>query len=258
MKTPIAQRALVLAAAALAVSAPAAHGETAPHPTPHGPQAPADHAEGPANLDALAATVRPDRGTVAGVTVEFDRTSRTESGEKPSPATQFVFLFDRSIHLNPEAFPVCAREVIAADGIGACPPGSKVGEGHAEIYSQGEADVFVFNTIHADGGRGVLITIPATGAILANTFEPVAAPYDGEYAWGSDEILPSALPPSQRSATTRFRVSFGATHTDARGTHSFVESHALPGQQLRFGLWSRFVSGQTIVPTATTTRPLPW
>ncbi|WP_221639362.1 hypothetical protein [Nocardia bhagyanarayanae] len=202
-------------------------------------------------------SVYPSPGTLTGVSVHFDRASRTETGQKPAAANQFVFLFDRSIRPNPHRFPSCSRAVLATNGVAACPAGSKVGTGVADFYPEGRVQVVVFNTVHPSGESGVLITIPATGAILENTFEPVADAYRGEYGWGSDELLPSPLPPDQRGATVRFQVSFGATYTDEHGTHSYLESFALPGQQLRFGLWSRFVTGQTILPTATAPRPLP-
>lgn len=226
-------------------------------PTPGGPLPPAEAPiDGPTNLDGLAITVRPDRGYLTGITVEFDRTSRTATGEKPAAAQQFVFLFDKSIRFNPERFPTCDRSALTASGPAGCPAGSQVGSGAAEIYPGTAADVLVFNTRYANGDRGVLITIPATGAILENTLEPVADGYHADYSVGFDELLPSPRPPQDRPATTRFRVSFGAVHTDDTGTHSFVESFALPGQQLKFGLWSRFVTGQTITPTSYAARPL--
>ncbi|NNH70006.1 hypothetical protein HLB23_09040 [Nocardia uniformis] len=208
-------------------------------------------------MDNLAVSVRPDGGYLTGVRVEFDRTSRTETGEKPAPASQFVFLFDKSIRFNAERFPTCDRADFTARGPAGCPEGSKVGEGTAEIFPHTTAEVAVFNTRYASGDRGVLITIPATGAVLENTFEPVADPYRSDYGTGSDELLPSALAPLERASTTRFRVTFGAVHTDHTGTHSYVESLAIPGQQLKFGLWSRFVTGQVLLPTAQAARPLP-
>ncbi|WP_084528801.1 hypothetical protein [Nocardia crassostreae] len=224
-------------------------------PTPGGP-APVSEATvaGPVNVDALAVTVRPDRGYLTGVTVEFDRTSHTESGEKPAAATQFVFLFDKSIRINADRFPTCDRADLARGGPAACPAGSRVGAGTADIHPGTTADVLVFNARYASGERGVLITIPATGAILENTLEPVTDAYRADYASALDELLPSALPPQNRAATTRFRVEFGAVHTDHLGAHSFLESFALPGQPLKFGLWSRFVTGQTIAPVAAAIR----
>ncbi|RDI55175.1 ketosteroid isomerase-like protein [Nocardia mexicana] len=239
----------------IAAGTPAAAHPVGP-PTPGGPEAPSeDPVDGPTNLDTLTATVRPDHGYLTGVTVEFDRTSRTETGEKPAPATQFVFLFDKSIRFHPDRFPTCDRTELTRNGPAACPPGAQVGSGTAEIYPGAIADVAVFNTRYGSGERGVLITIPATGAVLANTLEPVDTGYRTDYATGLDELLPSPLPPHERSATTRFRVTFGATHTDHTGTHSFLESLSLPGQPLTFGLWSHFVTGQTSTPTDSTERP---
>ncbi|MEU6642122.1 hypothetical protein ABZ863_06185 [Saccharomonospora sp. NPDC046836] len=228
-----------------------------PLPTPGGPAAPDEPpADGPANIDQLAVTVHQDGGTRNGIEVAFDRTSRTATGEKPAAASQFVFLFDESIRFNPERFPTCEREQFEAGGPDACPAGSRVGSGTARVYPDTTAEVAVFNTRYASGMRGVLITIPATGGVLENTFEPVTGLYRKDYRWASDELLPSALPPGERTATTRFQVSFGATFTDARGrTHSFVESVARPGKQLDFGLWSRFVTGQVLLPTTEATRP---
>ncbi|GAB4588116.1 hypothetical protein [Nocardia sp. IFM 10818] len=243
------------AALLFAASGPAA---AAPEPpTPAGPIPSAETAvAGPANLDALAVAVRPDHGHLTGVTVDFDRTSRTETGEKPAAATQFVFLFDKSIRINVDRFPTCSRADLTRLGPSGCPAGSQVGAGKADIHSGTTADVLVFNTRHATGDRGVLITIPATGAILENTLEPVTNAYSADYGPALDELLPSSLPPQDRAATTRFRVQFGAVHTDPTGTHSFLESFALPGQPLKFGLWSRFVTGQTVLPVADAVRPL--
>ncbi|MGP4019926.1 hypothetical protein [Saccharopolyspora sp. 5N708] len=227
-----------------------------PVPTPDGPTPPDEPiVEGPVNIDSIAVSVRPDGGSPLGIEIGFDRTSRTESGAKPAPANRFVFLFDKSIRFNPEKFPTCARADFEAGGPDACPPGSKVGSGQAVIYPDTSAEVAVFNTRYDNGMRGVLITIPATGAVLENTFETVVDPYRADYRWASDELLPSPLPPLERSATTRFQVSFGATTSDATGTHSFVESFAPPRHELRFGVWSRFVTGQVVVPTARADRP---
>ncbi|MCP2167396.1 hypothetical protein [Goodfellowiella coeruleoviolacea] len=238
-------------AAAMLVSAPA-RAASWPVPTPSGPVPPQEApVAGPRNLDGLAVSVRRDGGSPTGVEVVFDRTSRTATGEKPAPASQFVFLFDKSIRFNPTKFPTCDQASLRAGGPAACPAGSQVGSGRAEVYPATSAEVLVFNTRYRSGLRGVLITIPATGAVLANTFEPVTGCYRADYRWGSDELLPSPLPPLDRAATTRFQVSFGASTTDETGTHSFVESSARPGHPLTFGLWSRFVTGQVALPTAT-------
>ncbi|RZS37112.1 hypothetical protein EV193_106350 [Herbihabitans rhizosphaerae] len=240
---------LALSLAAVAITAaPAAAGHR-PDPAPGGPKPPVEPVvDGPRNLDDLSVAAHPDGGTRDGVVVAFDRTSRTATGEKPAPATRFVFLFDKSIRFNPEKFPTCARADYEAGGPAACPPGSKVGQGVGTFYPSGEAEVAVFNTVYPNGLRGVLITVPAVGGILENTFEPVSAPYRGTYAWGSDELVISALPPQQRSATTRFRVSFGAVIRNGDQVHSFAESDAPRGRDLRFGLWSRFVTGQVALP----------
>ncbi|MCP2297950.1 hypothetical protein APR11_004391 [Nocardia amikacinitolerans] len=259
MRRPSTTIAAVIGCTALLSVAPgAAAGESPGPPTPGGPAAPADAAvDGPVNFDTLTTTVTPDHGYFTGITVEFDRTSRTESGEKPAAATQFVFLFDRSIRINADRFPVCSRTELATHGLAGCPAGSQVGSGTAEIYPATTADVFVFNTRHPSGDPGVLITIPATGAILENTLEPVTGHPGSPYGVGLDELLPSPLPPQQRSATTRFRVTFGATRTDHTGTHSYLESFALPGQPLELGIWSRFVTGQIIQTTDSVPRPSP-
>lgn len=228
----------------------AAAATTYPPPTPGGPVPPSEPpVAGPVNLDQLEVSVRPD-GTRDGVEVLFDRTSRTASGEKPAAAAQFVFLFDKSIRFHPERFPTCGRATFETGGPAACPPGSRVGSGIADFHPSGSTEVAVFNTRYPNGLRGVLITLPATGQLLENTFEPVSGPYRGDYRWGSDEILPpSPVPPGERGATTRFRVSFGAVITSDGRTHSFLESDARPGRPLTFGLWSRFVTGQVILPT---------
>ncbi|WP_202996821.1 hypothetical protein [Paractinoplanes lichenicola] len=206
---------------------------------------------GPQNLDTLTVATRPDGGTRRGVVISFDRTSRTATGAKPAAATQFVFLFDRSVSFDPAKFPTCARAVLEADGPDGCPPGSQVGRGAATSYPSGTADVLVFSTRYANGLRGVLITVPANGVILENTFERVTGPYGKDFRWASDELLPSALPPAERGATTRFQVSFGAASTDPYGrTHSFAERRGPAGT---FGLWSRFTTGQVLLLTDRTT-----
>ena len=227
-----------------------------PPPTPGGPAAPREPlVPGPSNVDDLTVTTRPDGGTPAGIEVAFDRTSRTATGEKPAAASQFVFLFDKSLQFHPDRFPTCDRATLDAGGPTACPPDSQVGSGRAEFHPSGSAEVAVFNTHYEHGLRGVLITIPANGVVLENTFEPVSDPYRTNYRWASDELLPSALPPSERPGTTRFAVTFGASRTDHLGRHSFVESTAPPMHDLEFGLWSRFVTGQVALPTAHADRP---
>ncbi|MBN6035100.1 hypothetical protein [Amycolatopsis sp. 195334CR] len=228
-----------------------------PHPTPGGPAPVAEpDVAGPENIDHLDVTVRPDGGTRDGIEIFYDRTSHTASGEKPAAMRQFVFLFDKSIRFTPEAFPTCDRATFEAGGPAACPPGSKVGSGQADLYPSTVAEVAVFNTKYANGRRGVLITVPAGGLVLENTFEPVVGKYRADYRWGSDELAnPSTVPPQDRAATTRFQVSFGATITEGGRTHSFAETSAKPGKPLDFGLWSHFVTGQVALPEDRTIRP---
>jgi hypothetical protein len=236
-----------------ALAAPSAATPALPDPAPGGPAHPVEpEVEGPANIDTLDAAVRPDGGTRDGILVTFDRRSSTASGEKPAAPGRFVFLFDKSISFHPEHFPTCDRETIETAGPAACPPESLVGTGRAETYGQdGAAEVKVFNTTYKGDGRGVLITIPATGAIFENTLEQVSVPYRPDYRWAFDElIVPSSTSPQERPASSRFTVEFGATREANGTTYSFAESTAPPGRSLDFGLWSRFVTGQVVLPTA--------
>lgn len=240
----------LLAAAALAftVSPASASPRDAPHPAPFGPQRPPEpYVPGPDNIEGGSVTVAPD-----GVTISFETARYTESGEKPAAPRQFVFLFDRSARFNPTAFPTCARATIEADGTAACPPGSLVGSGYAEFYGGGEAGVEVYNTRFPNGMRGVLITIPANGTILDNYLERVVHPYRGTYDRGLHEILPvSDVPPQERVSTSRFDVTFGAVHDG----ESFLESDTRPGRQLRFGVWSEYVTGQVTLNEVRAPRP---
>jgi hypothetical protein len=237
--------------ALIATATPAS--ATPTDPAPHGPQRPDEsYVDGPANLDTIDVTVRRDGGSRHGITVAFDRRSRTETGEKPAAARRFVFLFDSSIRFNARDFPVCTREVIERQGVVGCPDGSQVGSGRVDIFGLGTTDVAVFNTRYASGMRGMLITVPVAGVILENTFERVSWPYRTEFAWASDEILPpDATPPQDRNASTRFEVTFGATWQG----RSFVESVAPAGRTLAFGEWSEFVTGQVVLPRDTAIRP---
>ncbi|SHN47949.1 hypothetical protein [Cryptosporangium aurantiacum] len=237
--------------AAPAAAGAASTGTPPPVPTPGGPPPPVEPTvPGPTNVDALDVAVRPDGATRHGVRISFDRTSRAAEGGKPAAATQFVFLFDKSVRFHPAAFPTCEVEAFLARGAVACPDGSQVGDGTA-TYPDRSVAVAVFNTRYDDGSRGVLITVPSARIALRNTFEPVTGSYRHHYRWGSDELLPSPLPPAERAATIRFQVTFGASY----GGRSYVESTAKPGTPLRFGLWSRFVTGQIALPTTTAASP---
>ena len=230
-------------------SAPPTTGPRAfPDPAPQGAVRAAEpDVPGPENLDLIEASAQPDGGGADGIEVVFDRTSRTATGEKPAAPRRFVFLFDQSVSFHPEVFPVCERAVIASRGFAGCPEGSRIGGGHADTFPGRTAELAVFNTRYADGARGMLITVPATGAIFENTFEPLVEPYRGVYRVGSDEILPtSPVPPGERAASSRFRVTFGATRRDGDQVHSFVRSNAAPGTPLRFGYWGEFVTGQVV------------
>jgi hypothetical protein len=199
------------------------------------------------------ATVEDGTATVTrlgdGVAVTFDgRRTTSPPGQKPAAPREFVFLFDNSITFHPFAFPTCTRTQLAAS---ACPPGSVVGTGRAEFYPAGAADVVVHNTKFANGMRGVLITIPATGTVLDNTLEPVVGSYQHRYTWGLHEIVPpDALPPAERGSTTRFAVTFGATWQG----RDFVTSSARPGRQVNLGIWSHYVTGQKTLFEGTTPR----
>ncbi|NGO71331.1 hypothetical protein [Streptomyces boncukensis] len=233
-------------------SAPAPSGY--PDPAPRGPAHPSEpEVAGPDNIDRLDASVRRESGTARGVSVTFDRHSRTASGEKPAAPRRFVFLFDKSLRLHPERFPVCTRDTIEKRGFDACDPESVVGSGRARTYGQdGAVEVKVFNTRYPNGNRGVLITVPETGAIFENTLERVSAPYRSTYRWALDERIEiPGTPAGERGASSRFTVSFGATRQAADGrTHSYAETRAPRGEPLTLGLWSRFVTGQIVLPTA--------
>ncbi|WP_238412861.1 hypothetical protein [Saccharothrix deserti] len=219
-------------------------------PAPAGPRLPHQpDVPGPTNIEDGAVDVTTDGGK--GVLLEFKTRRWTESGEKPAAPRRFVFLFDDSVRFNTTAFPTCDRTTIERDGVGACPAGSRVGGGTAELYPTGSADVAVFNAAFADGTRGVLITIPATGTILENTFERVSHPYRDRYTWGSDEIFPpSAVPPQDRAVTRAFTVTFGGRH-DGR---SFAETDTPVGRPMDFGVYSHYVTGQITLTEERTTR----
>ncbi|MEV5826990.1 hypothetical protein AB0L25_15550 [Spirillospora sp. NPDC052242] len=242
----------VLAATALvfAGSASVAAAGSFPDPAPGGPLRPHEpDVTGPRNLDAI--TVQATRNAGRSVTVAFDRRSRTAQNTVPAAARRFVFLFDRSISFNPEAFPTCARTTIDTEGVRACPPGSQVGSGRLTAFDGTEQDVLLFNS-RVDGMRGALVVIPEAGMVLEQTFERASAPYRRAHRWTLDEIVPpTPVPPGQRAGTARFELSFGATRMVDGRPVGFAETTARPGARLRFGLWSEFVTGQIALPTDT-------
>jgi hypothetical protein len=230
---------------------------TFPDPAPAGPVRPNEaFVQGPDNIDTIDVSVEADGGTPDGIRITFDKVSRTATGEKPSAAHRYVFLFDRTVEFTPEAFPTCERAVLESQGVGGCPEGSQVGSGRLDNYPSGSVDVAVFNTRYANGLRGVLITVPTAGIVLENTFEPVTEAYLGKFAYSSDEILPpNTTPPAERSGAIRFQVTFGATRRDGDRVYSFARSTAAPGTPLQFAQWSQFVTGQVIQPEDAAPRP---
>ncbi|MBZ9642321.1 hypothetical protein [Streptomyces sp. PSKA30] len=223
-------------------------GQPPPDPTPGGPERPYERdVAGPRNVDSLSVAVTGDGGD--GVRVAFDRTSRAEPAGPPAAPRRFVFLFDESLRFHPDDFPVCARSTIEQAGTAACPEGSQVGRGTSHLYPEGTADVYAFNTRHANGLRGALVVIPASDTILELTWEKVTKPYrDRGYRWALDEIVPpTPVPPEQRVGTRRFELAWGATH----GPASFATLTGAKHEKLRFGLWSEFVTGQVILPETT-------
>ncbi|RSN71954.1 hypothetical protein [Actinomadura sp. WAC 06369] len=148
---------------------------------------------GPRNLDGI--TARATRNAGRSVTVAFDRRSRTAQDTVPAAARRFVFLFDRSITFTPEAFPTCARTTIDAEGVQACPPGSRVGSGRSTAFDGSGQDVLLFNS-RVDGVPGALVVIPEAGMILEQTFARASAPYRRTHRWTLDEIVPpTPVPP---------------------------------------------------------------
>ncbi|WP_225859638.1 hypothetical protein [Streptomyces albicerus] len=233
-------------------------GTAPPDPAPGGPQRPYEpDVPGPANIDALSGEITRDGGTGKGVLVGFDRSSRAEPAGPPAAPRRFVFLFDRKLAFRPDAFPTCARKVAEAGGPEACPGDSQVGRGTSHLYPEGTADVYAFNTLHPNGTRGALVVIPANGTILELTWEKVTAPYRRlGYRWALDEIVPpSAVPPEQRVGTRRFELTWGATRRVGDRTVSFAWTSAQPGDGLRLGLWSEFVTGQVVLPQTRTELP---
>jgi hypothetical protein len=236
-----------------AVASAAPRGESYAHPTPFGPQRPYEpDVAGPENIDLGSVTYAEDGGSRFGVNISFNGLRSTTTGVEPAAAREFVFLFDRSVHFNPYLFPTCDRSVIEERGAAACPDGSRVGSGLAVFYRGGEGEVLVFNTVFDHGRRGVLIHIPAAGAILENTLERVVGEYRDAYGWGLNEILPvNDTPPQDRPSTKEFFVTFGAVHKG----HSFVQSFARPGVELSAGVWSEYATGQTTLVDGVVTRP---
>lgn len=227
-------------------------------PAPGGPQRPYEpEVPGPRNVDTLAAGITHDGGTEQGVRVRFDRASHAEPAGPPAAARRFVFLFDASLRFRPDAFPTCARTVIEERGTGACPRHSLVGRGTSHLYPTGTARVYAFNTRYPNGARGALVVIPASDTILELTWERVTAPYRRlGYRWALDEILPPTVtPPEQRVGTRRFELTWGAARSTGASAVSFARTTARPGEELRIGLWSEFVTGQIALPESTATRP---
>lgn len=236
----------------LSVLAPPAVASPAPpDPAPGGPQRPYEpDVEGTKNVDSLSVTAT--RGAGRSVTIAFDRSSRAETGEVPAGARRFVFLFDRSVSFNPEAFPTCARTVIEEQGAQACPAGSRIGGGLGTSADGQAQEVLAFNT-RVGRSPGVLVVLTGSGVVLEQTLERVADPYRKDYRWALDEILPpTSVPPQDRAGTIRFQLSFGATRRHRGHTVGFAETTAEPGDRLTFGLWSEFVTGQVVLPTART------
>jgi hypothetical protein len=159
------------------------------------------------------------------------------------------------VSFNPEAFPTCARAVIERQGVQACPAGSRIGGGRGEFPSGEPQEVHAFNT-RIGRSPGVLVVMPASGVILEQTLERVSSPYRKGYRWALDEIVPpTSVPPQERVGTTRFQLSFGATRRHHGRTIGFAETTARTGDELRFGLWTEFVTGQVLLPTARTQLP---
>ncbi|XVQ13699.1 hypothetical protein ACQP1W_14515 [Spirillospora sp. CA-255316] len=250
IRTGLASAALAAAFAAVPaglVPAASAYERVPPDPAPGGPERPYEpDVPGPENLDSL--TVTATRGEGRSVTVAFDRRSRTADGSVPAAPRRFVFLFDRSIGFNPEAFPACTAELVREKGAQACPPGSQVGSGRSTSADGTLRDILVFNA-EVGALRGALVVIPDTGVILEQTFERASPRYRGDYRWTLDEIVPpDGNPPGQRQGTARFELSFGATRTVKGRPVGFAETSARPGTSLKFGLWSEFVTGQVALP----------
>ncbi|MFJ9033802.1 hypothetical protein ACIRQP_36025 [Streptomyces sp. NPDC102274] len=181
------------------------------------------------------------------------RPGRADTGGATAGARRFVFLFDDSIRFRPESFAVCARSVIEEKGVPACPEGSRVGRGTSHVYPEGPAEVLAFNTRYANGTRGALVVIPASRTVLELTWERVTRPYQQlGYLWAPDEILPpSPIPPQERAGTRRFELEWGATRQAGGRPVSFAETSAKPGEEVRIGLWSSFVTGQVVLPQTT-------
>ncbi|MFB4319925.1 hypothetical protein [Actinomadura sp. 21ATH] len=246
----------VLTATALIIAgtASAASAGPFPDPAPGGPLRPQEpDVTGPRNLDTI--TVQATRNAGRSVTIAFDRRSRTAQNTVPAAARRFVFLFDRAVRFNPEAFPTCARKTVDEQGVQACPPASRVGSGRLTAFDGTEQDVLLFNS-RVNGMRGALVVIPEAGMVLEQTFERASAPYRRDHRWTLDEIVPpTPVPPAQRAGTARFELSFGATRMIGGRPVGYAETTARPGTRLRFGLWSEFVTGQTALPADTARLP---
>ncbi|MFG1705267.1 hypothetical protein ACFLIM_18935 [Nonomuraea sp. M3C6] len=236
---------------AVLVAGPAVAAAAPPDPAPGGPQRPYEpDVNGPENIDSLTVSVTREKGTRKGVTVTFDRKSVSASGGVPAGARRFVLLYDPSIRFNPEAFPTCSRDVLVDEGPQACPAASRVGRAAGTQLDGTRLQAIGYNARIA-GRPGILLHFPDTGVLLEQTIEQVTAPYRADYRWAIDElIMPNDQPPEERAGTSRFELTFGATRSTAGRTVSFVETTAKPGARLKFGLWSEFVTGQVVLPTA--------
>ncbi|MCK9923034.1 hypothetical protein MXD61_14335 [Frankia sp. AgPm24] len=233
--------------AVVAITTPAV-AVAAADPTPLGPQRPVEpDVEGPENLDTLTSSATRN-GVRGGLNVTFDRTSRTADGGVPAGARRFVFLLDKSLTVNPSAFPVCTRQTVDTAGVSACPPASVVGSAVGTYLNGNRVQATAVNSRVADR-PGILLVFPATGQVLEQTLEPVTGAYRQNYRWAIDELLmPNATPPQDRPGTVRFTATFGATTTVAGRPVSYLQTSD-PDGPYRFALWSEFVTGQVAVPT---------
>src|SRR5919197_370936 len=117
---------------------------------------------------AKASTKKKDRG----ISLDVTTSTTNQDGSKHSPTTRAVVFFAKGLKFNDTKFPTCSQSALDANGPSACPKGSQIGSGSADV----DARPVINETIHGDtlgfnakGHKVLLYTTTTTPIQTATT-----------------------------------------------------------------------------------------
>ena len=177
----------------------------------------ADHTQ---QLNIAAELVRQPVGKPWIVNLVLGANMGMSDGTVPAPVNHMKFSFTSGAKVHTEAFGVCTRKALEAQGPGGCPASSQLGSGTAvasALATDFNADVKVFNGPGTTSNRKLYVYARAIQTVVI-IMEGTLKKTSGKYGWMLDLPVPQipTVGEGNDASITSFSVKvggFGKKHT---------------------------------------------